>query len=51
MQQAKHLLHDSDLSIAAIAAMVGYRNPEAFSTAFRRKFAVSPKAYQLSQRF
>jgi AraC-like DNA-binding protein len=51
MQQAKQLLHDSDLSIAAIAAMVGYRNPEAFSTAFRRKFAVSPKAYQLSQRF
>lgn len=50
MQQAKQLLHDSDLSIAAIAATVGYRNPEAFSTAFRRKFAVNPKSYQLSQR-
>jgi len=51
MQQAKQLLHDSDLSVAAIAATVGYRNPEAFSTAFRRKFDISPKAYQLSQRF
>ncbi|MBW4660740.1 MAG: AraC family transcriptional regulator [Drouetiella hepatica Uher 2000/2452] len=51
MQQAKQLLHDSDLSIAAIATTIGYSNPEAFSTAFRRKFAVSPKAYQLSQRF
>lgn len=51
MQQAKQLLHDSDLPISAIAATVGYRNPEAFSTAFRRKFAVNPKTYQLSQRF
>ncbi len=49
MQQAKQLLHDSDLTIASVAATVGYKNPEAFSTAFRRKFAVSPKVYQLSQ--
>ncbi|MEO0377755.1 MAG: helix-turn-helix transcriptional regulator, partial [Cyanobacteria bacterium P01_A01_bin.17] len=50
MQQAQSLLHDSDLSIAKVAATVGYRSPEAFSTAFRRQFAVSPKAYQLGQR-
>jgi AraC family transcriptional regulator, transcriptional activator of the genes for pyochelin and ferripyochelin receptors len=50
MQRAKQLLHDTDLSIAAIAATIGYRNPEAFSIAFRREFAVSPKGYQLSQR-
>lgn len=49
MQQAKQLLHDSDLTIATIAATVGYKNSEAFSTAFRRKFAVSPKAYQMGQ--
>ncbi|PIG95190.1 AraC family transcriptional regulator [Gloeocapsopsis sp. IPPAS B-1203] len=47
MQQARHLLLNSNLSVAGVAARVGYRNPEAFSTAFRRKFAVSPKAYQL----
>ena len=50
MQEAKQLLHDSDRSIASIAMTVGYKNPEAFSTAFRRKFAISPKGYQLSQR-
>ena len=47
MQQAKQLLNQSNLTIAAVAARVGYRNPEAFSTAFRRKFSISPKAYQL----
>ena len=50
MQQAKQLLHDSDLSIASVATTVGYKNPEAFSTAFRRKFAISPKSYQIGQR-
>ena len=50
MQRARQLLHDSDRSIASIAATIGYTNPEAFSIAFRRKFAVSPKEYQLSQR-
>ncbi len=48
MEQAQELLRDSNLSIAQIAHRVGYNNPEAFSTAFRRKFAQSPKSYQLS---
>lgn len=50
MGQAKQLLAEDHLSIAAVAILVGYRNPEAFSTAFRRKFSLSPKAYQLSLR-
>ncbi|MEO0536310.1 MAG: AraC family transcriptional regulator [Cyanobacteria bacterium P01_A01_bin.123] len=50
LQQAKELLLNSRFTIAGVAATVGYRSPEAFSTAFRRKFAVSPKTYQLSQR-
>lgn len=50
MQQAQHLLHHPHITVAQVAAKVGYRNPEAFSTAFRRKFAVSPKVYQLGQR-
>lgn len=49
MQYAQHLLRNSNLTIAGVAARIGYRNPEAFSTAFRRKFAVSPKAYQLGK--
>lgn len=50
MGQAKQLLEEERLTVAAIATSVGYRNPEAFSTAFRRKFSISPKAYQLSCR-
>lgn len=50
MQQAQFLLQSCDVTVAQVAARVGYRNPEAFSTAFRRKYAVSPKAYQLRQR-
>ena len=49
MQHAQHLLRNSNLTIAGVAARVGYRNPEAFSTAFRRKFSISPKAYQLGK--
>ncbi|MEM0943833.1 MAG: AraC family transcriptional regulator, partial [Pseudomonadota bacterium] len=49
MQQAQHLLRNSNLTIAGVAAQVGYLSPEAFSTAFRRKFTVSPKAYQLGK--
>ncbi|MEM9449668.1 MAG: AraC family transcriptional regulator [Cyanobacteria bacterium P01_E01_bin.6] len=50
MEQAKHLLRHSQITVAQVANQVGYRNPEAFSTAFRRKFTMSPKAYQLEQR-
>ena len=50
MEQAQQLLHHPHITISQVATQVGYRNPEAFSTAFRRKFAVSPKTYQLAQR-
>ena len=50
LQQAKALLHNPNLTIASVAATVGYKSPEAFCNAFRRKFAVSPKAYQISNR-
>ncbi|MEM9543253.1 MAG: AraC family transcriptional regulator [Cyanobacteria bacterium P01_E01_bin.42] len=35
-------------SVAVTAAKVGYNSPTAFSGAFRRKFGIPPKAYQLS---
>ncbi|MEM1425762.1 MAG: AraC family transcriptional regulator [Cyanobacteria bacterium P01_H01_bin.130] len=50
LEQARLLLQDIDCTIAQVALKVGYTNPEAFSAAFRRKFAISPKAYQLAQR-
>ena len=50
MQQAQQLLLRPNSTIAGVAQAVGYRNPEAFSVAFRRTFAISPKAYQLGRR-
>lgn len=50
MQQAQQLLLMPGATIASVAQVVGYRNPEAFSVAFRRTFAVGPKAYQLAGR-
>ncbi|MEM7062509.1 MAG: AraC family transcriptional regulator [Cyanobacteria bacterium P01_B01_bin.77] len=50
MEQAQQLLRQTDITIAQVAHQVGYRNPEAFSTAFRRQFSISPKAYQLGKR-
>ncbi|UKO96901.1 helix-turn-helix transcriptional regulator [Nostoc sp. UHCC 0870] len=49
LQQAQKLLKKRGMSIASVATAIGYTNPEAFSVAFRRKFAVSPKAYQLGK--
>jgi AraC-like DNA-binding protein len=47
MEKACQLLMQQR-SVAAVAAAVGYASPTAFSGAFRRKFGVTPKAYQLS---
>jgi len=44
MEQARTLLQENQLSIGAIAHTVGYSNPCAFSTAFRKQFGVSPRA-------
>jgi AraC family transcriptional regulator, transcriptional activator of the genes for pyochelin and ferripyochelin receptors len=49
LEQASHLLAQQ-YSIAAVAAAVGYTSPTAFSGAFRRRFGVTPKAYQMGQR-
>ena len=50
MEHAQCLLRQSDITVAEVAHQVGYRSPEAFSTAFRRQFSISPKAYQLGKR-
>ena len=48
MQQAQALLLNRDITIAGIAATIGYKSPTSFNAAFRRKFGLSPKAYQLA---
>ena len=42
------LAHESQ--VAEIAANCGFRNPETFIRAFRRRFGVSPREYRTSQR-
>jgi len=50
MERACQLLMEQR-TVAAVAQEVGYSSPTAFSSAFRRKYGVTPKAYQLQQRF
>ena len=42
----KKLLEDEALSIKEVAYQCGYKYPCNFSTAFKRKFGVSPEAYR-----
>ncbi|MEH2047298.1 helix-turn-helix transcriptional regulator [Nostoc sp.] len=50
MQQAQDLLLDSNMTVAGVAATLGYASPTAFCAAFRRKFGINPKAYQIAGR-
>lgn len=46
MLQAAELLKNTTQSILTISEQVGYQDSNNFSTAFRRKFSLSPKQYQ-----
>ena len=50
MQSARLLLSSTDSSIEEIALQLGYKNPEHFSTLFKRKCGVTPRNYRISQR-
>jgi AraC-like DNA-binding protein len=47
---ARGLLHDTTLSIAQVAAMLGYRDPSSFSRAFARWAGCSPRRYRAARR-
>jgi AraC family transcriptional regulator, transcriptional activator of the genes for pyochelin and ferripyochelin receptors len=42
MMHARHLLLDQKMYVSEVASEIGYKNPNHFSTAFKRKFGVSP---------
>lgn len=44
MNYSKQLLCDQGMYVNEVASRVGYKNPNHFSTAFKRKFGVSPTA-------
>ncbi|MEM9219712.1 MAG: AraC family transcriptional regulator [Cyanobacteria bacterium P01_F01_bin.150] len=50
LEKAQQLLLDGQMKVASVARAVGYNSPTSFNAAFKRKFGVSPKAYQLSAR-
>lgn len=46
MENARTLLRQSDISITQIAMDVGYQYPGNFTTAFKRHFGVTPRAFR-----
>jgi AraC-like DNA-binding protein len=48
MEYARRQLLDTKLTIHEVGSMVGYKYPNHFSTAFRKKFGVSPNSLKRS---
>lgn len=46
LEQARYLLHDSDLSIKQVAHASGFADPNYFSRIFRKRHGQSPGAYR-----
>mgnify|MGYP001033615687 CR=1 FL=1 len=46
LKAAKHLLLETDLTVHAIAARLGYLSPQAFARAFRRELGMTPQEYR-----
>lgn len=49
MARARELLAASDLTVAAVATIVGYNDPFHFSRQFRRQNGCSPSEYRHQQ--
>jgi AraC-like DNA-binding protein len=47
MELAKHLIANSDLAIAEVAASVGYESRYAFSRLFKKRVGVTASDYRL----
>lgn len=43
MDKAKNILLNQNISINEVSDIIGYKNPQHFSTAFKRKFGISPR--------
>lgn len=46
LQVAERLLKESELTVAEIAAQIGYLNPNKFTSAFCAEYGISPTAYR-----
>jgi AraC-like DNA-binding protein len=43
---AADLIVDAEATVTSVAALVGYSSPFTFSTAFKRRYGTSPRAYR-----
>ena len=50
LERARQLLLSGEATVMEAAAAVGYSNPSNFAAAFRSRFGVNPKAFQLTAR-
>lgn len=46
LQKARYLLQHEDLSISEVSYKIGFSSPAYFSTVFKSKFGVTPKAFR-----
>ena len=42
MEHARKMLYEQGMYVSEVSSIVGYKNPNHFSTAFKRKFGVKP---------
>lgn len=47
MQEARRLLLDEKLFVSEVADRIGYKHPQHFTAAFRRKYGIAPKELKL----
>ena len=50
IETAQRLLRTSDMPVSEVAALCGYSNPGAFSSAFNRELGQSPRSYRMKAR-
>lgn len=46
MTQAKHYLLEQKMSVAEVAALIGYKNQRHFSAAFKKRFGIVPSQFK-----
>jgi len=46
MQEAKRLLLEHSISVSEVSEQIGYKNPQHFSTAFKKYFGTSPSQFK-----
>lgn len=49
MQEAKRLLLEQSLTVSEVSEQIGYKNPQHFSTAFKKYFGISPSQLKSKQ--